>query len=92
MNGSRYFTVRFGGDNTLWSVGRVQTPVLALIVKRDLEIENFRPEDYWEIHTLYRETLFKHRGGRFMAQGLAGSLAVNTTGSRTRRNPVPPIP
>ena len=80
MNGSRYFTLQFGGNNTLWSIGRVQTPVLALIVNRDLEIEHFEPEDYWEIHTRYRETLFKHRKGRFTARDEADGVLRKVTG------------
>ena len=65
MNGTRFFSVRYGERRQLWSVGRVQTPILALIVNRDLEIENFKPEDYWELHTLYREVRFKHVKGKF---------------------------
>ena len=68
MNCSRYFTLQFGGNNTLWSIGRVQTPLLALIVNRDHEIEHFKPEDYWEVHSRYRETLFKHQNGKFKEQ------------------------
>lgn len=80
MNGSRYFTLQFGGNNTLWSIGRVQTPVLAMIVNRDHVIENFKPEDYWEVHTRYRETLFKHQHGKFMAQAKAAAVLRKITG------------
>lgn len=65
LNATRNLTIRYGGRGLLWSVGRVQTPVLAMIVKRDDEIRTFKPEDYWELKTLYRKTLFKYKGGRF---------------------------
>ena len=80
MNGSRYFTLQFGGNNTLWSIGRVQTPVLAMIVNRDHQIENFTPEYYWEVHTRYRETLFKHQNGKFTAQDKADAVLHKITG------------
>ena len=79
MNGSRYFTLQFGGKQTLWSVGRVQTPILALIVNRDIEIEHFEPKDYWEVHTHYRETLFKHQGGKFFEQEKATNILEKIT-------------
>jgi DNA topoisomerase-3 len=65
LNATRNLTIRYGGNGLLWSVGRVQTPVLAMIVKRDDEIRTFIPEDFWELKTLYRNTLFKYKGGRF---------------------------
>jgi DNA topoisomerase-3 len=70
LNATRYFTVRHGGlargeDRVLWSVGRVQTPVLALIVRRDDEILKFSAKPFWELSTTYRETLFKYTGDRF---------------------------
>ena len=66
LNGTRNFTVRYGGrEKILWSVGRVQTPVLAMIVKRDDEIRNFRPELFWELMTRYRDVIFKFKGKRF---------------------------
>lgn len=80
MNGSRYFTLQFGGNNTLWSIGRVQTPVLAMIVNRDHEIENFTPEAYWEVHTRYRETLFKHQNGKFISQDKGDAVLRKITG------------
>jgi DNA topoisomerase-3 len=58
LNATRYHTVRYGGRNVLWSVGRVQTPVLALIAERDIEIERFKPEAYWVVITMYRDTRF----------------------------------
>lgn len=71
MNGTRNYTVRFGAGGFLWSVGRVQTPVLALIVQRDDEIRTFRPEPFWELLTRYRDTLFKFAGERFRDQNAA---------------------
>jgi DNA topoisomerase III len=71
MNGTRNFTVRFGGQGMLWSVGRVQTPVLAMIVRRDDEIRTFRPEPFWELLTRYRETQFKFAGNRFAEEAEA---------------------
>ena len=62
MNATRAYTVRFakgvGKDRQVLSIGRVQTPTLALIVKRQQEIEHFVPRTYWELKTLYRDTLF----------------------------------
>ena len=62
MNATRAYTLRFakgvGKDRQVLSIGRVQTPTLALIVKRQHEIENFVPRTYWELKTNYRDTLF----------------------------------
>ena len=70
LNATRFFTVRHGrlsagDDRVLWSIGRVQTPVLAMIVQRDDEIMKFRPKSFWELTTNYRETTFKYTGDRF---------------------------
>ena len=62
MNATRAYTLRFakgvGKDRQVLSIGRVQTPTLALIVKRQHEIENFVPRTYWELKTIYRDTVF----------------------------------
>ncbi len=62
MNATRAYTIRYargtGKDRQVLSVGRVQTPTLALVVKRQAEIENFVPRTYWELKTSYRDTLF----------------------------------
>ena len=62
MNATRAYTLRFakgvGKDRQVLSIGRVQTPTLALIVKRQYEIENFVPRTYWELKTVYRDTTF----------------------------------
>lgn len=62
MNATRAYTIRYargtGRDRQVLSVGRVQTPTLALVVKRQVEIEHFVPRTYWELKTTYRDTLF----------------------------------
>ncbi|MDR1707687.1 MAG: DNA topoisomerase 3 [Prevotella sp.] len=68
MNATRLYTVKYGQNRSVLSIGRVQTPTLALIVNRQLEIENFKPEPYWELKTIYRETTFSATKGRFTAQ------------------------
>ncbi len=65
LNATRYYTVRYRTSGHLWSVGRVQTPVLAMIVRRDDEIRTFRPEAFWELLTRYRGVTFKFAGDRF---------------------------
>lgn len=67
INCTRLYTVKYGNSNVL-SIGRVQTPTLALIVNRQLEIENFTPEKYWELKTLYRNTTFSATKGKFASQ------------------------
>ena len=80
LNGTRNYTVRYGADGILWSVGRVQTPVLALVVRRDDEIRAFRPEPFWELRTRYRETLFKYAGDRFREEAEAQRLLARVQG------------
>lgn len=58
INATRLFTKKFGQQKQVLSIGRVQTPTLAMIVERHLEIENFKPQDYWELRTIYRDTEF----------------------------------
>ncbi len=70
LNSTRYYTVRHGrigggNDRVLWSIGRVQTPVLAMIVKRDDTILKFRAQPFWELTTHYREVMFKYIGKHF---------------------------
>ena len=66
MNATRLYTVKHGGFKQLLSVGRVQTPTLAMLVNRFNEIENFKPQPYWELQTQYRETTFNCEEGRFL--------------------------
>ena len=65
MNATRLYTIRYGQNKQVLSIGRVQTPTLALIVKRQKEIENFIPEPYWELKTVYRDTTFSSTQGKF---------------------------
>ena len=68
LNATRLYTVKFGGYKQVLSVGRVQTPTLAMLVNRFVEIENFKPQPYWELQTTYRNTLFNYEDGRFLKQ------------------------
>jgi DNA topoisomerase III len=65
MNATRLYTLKYGKRGQVLSIGRVQTPTLALIVNRQLEIEAFKPEPYWELKTTYRDTVFSVTKGRF---------------------------
>lgn len=58
INATRLFTKKFGGNKAVLSIGRVQTPTLAMLVKRQKEINAFVQEDYWELKTKYREVVF----------------------------------
>lgn len=65
MNATRLYTLRYGQNRQVLSIGRVQTPTLALIVNRQAEIDNFKPEPYWELKTIYRNTTFSAAKGKF---------------------------
>ena len=65
MNATRLYTLRYGQNKQVLSIGRVQTPTLALIVNRQEEIENFKPEPYWELKTVYRDVTFSATKGKF---------------------------
>ncbi len=85
LNATRYYTVRHGriggsGDRVLWTIGRVQTPVLAMIVERDDAIDQFRPQPFWELSTRYREVLFKYRARRFDKKEKANELLEKISG------------
>jgi len=84
LNATRLYTLKFGQRGTLWTIGRVQTPVLALIVQRDAEIANFTPKDFWELQTLYRDTVFQYVGGRFDRQADAEALLGRIDGHEFR--------
>lgn len=58
MNATRLYTMKYGQNRQVLSIGRVQTPTLALIVNRQLEIQHFVPKQYWELKTVYRDTTF----------------------------------
>lgn len=69
MNCTRLYTLMYRqGRNQVLSIGRVQTPTLALIVKRQKEIDNFKPEPYWVLSTIYRDTLFTATSGKFTSE------------------------
>ena len=74
LNATRYTTVKYGSRNQLWSVGRVQTPVLALLAERDVEIDSFKPEPYWVVVTTYRDTRFSQPGKKFTTEEQANDL------------------
>ena len=85
MNATRLYSLKYGGgysrDRKVLSVGRVQTPTLALIVNRQNEIENFKPEPYWELKTTYRGTVFNSEKGKFKVredgEKLLGAISGN---------------
>ena len=80
LNATRAYTVRYGGGDVLWSLGRVQTPVLALIAQRDDEILAFDARPFWELRTKYRGVLFRFAGERFREPDLANVLLQQVTG------------
>ncbi len=65
LNATRLYTIKYGGRGQVLSIGRVQTPTLALVVNRQKEIENFVPKTYWELKTKYRDTVFSSQGKSF---------------------------
>ncbi len=85
LNSTRYYTVRHGrigggSDRVLWTIGRVQTPVLAMIVQRDDTIAQFRVEAFWELCTNYRDVVFKHSGKRSPNAKRAQTLLEKVSG------------
>ena len=68
MNCTRLYTLMYGQNHQVLSIGRVQTPTLALIVNRQKEIDNFKPEPYWVLSTIYRDTLFTATSGKFTSE------------------------
>ncbi len=81
LNATRAFTVCYGGGRVLWSVGRVQTPVLALIAARDDEIRVFVAARFWELRTRYRDVRFKHKGERFFDREAADAMLQRVRGT-----------
>lgn len=65
MNATRLYTMKYGTRGQILSIGRVQTPTLALIVQRQQEIDQFKPETYWELKTVYRDTTFTAEKGKY---------------------------
>ena len=74
MNATRLYTIKYGdnrnrkGGAGVLSIGRVQTPTLAIIVNRQKEIDNFNPEPYWVLSTIYRDTLFTSTKGKYTSK------------------------
>ncbi len=97
LNATRAYTVRYGGGSVLWSVGRVQTPVLALVAARDDEIRTFDARPFWELRTRHRDVLFRHAGERFRERAPAEQLLeqcrqgpLRITRVETRQESQPP--
>ncbi len=65
MNATRLYSLKYSSPGNVLSIGRVQTPTLALIVQRHFEIANFKPEDYWELRTVYRDVTFSAQGKKY---------------------------
>ena len=80
MNATRLYTLKYGKNKQVLSIGRVQTPTLALIVKRHLEIANFVPQPYWELKTVYRDTTFSVTEGRFDSEEKGREALEKITG------------
>ncbi|MEE3386065.1 MAG: DNA topoisomerase, partial [Prevotella sp.] len=68
INATRLYTVKYGQNRQVLSIGRVQTPTLAMIVNRQKEIDNFKPEPYWVLATIYRDTQFTATSGKFTSK------------------------
>ena len=68
LNATRLYTLKYGVDKQILSIGRVQTPTLAMIVKRQKEIDNFIAEPYWVLQTIYRDTIFQATKGKFTSK------------------------
>ncbi|MBQ1801067.1 MAG: DNA topoisomerase 3 [Prevotella sp.] len=68
MNATRLYTLKYGQNRQVLSIGRVQTPTLSLIVSRQKEIDNFKPEPYWVLATIYRDTQFTATKGKFTSK------------------------
>jgi DNA topoisomerase-3 len=98
LNATRAYTVRYGGGSVLWSLGRVQTPVLAMIAQRDDEIRVFDARPFWELRTTYRKAVFRHAGERSHDEAAGKALLAKVEGQplqivsiekRTERIPPP---
>ena len=80
MNATRLYTLKYGQNRQVLSIGRVQTPTLALIVNRQKEIENFKPEAYWILSTSYRDTIFNATKGKFTVKEEGEKFLETITG------------
>lgn len=80
MNATRLYTLKYGQEKQVLSIGRVQTPTLALIVNRQLEIQNFKPTPYWVLTTIYRETQFTATKGKYNSEQDGTEALAKVTG------------
>ncbi len=80
MNATRAYTLKYAINRQVLSIGRVQTPTLALIVARHIEITNFKPETYWELKTTYRNTIFAAVSGKFQSKEKAEEALLQIKG------------
>ena len=98
MNATRLYTLKYGQGRQVLSIGRVQTPTLALIVNRQKEIDNFKPEPYWVLATLYRDVVFTATQGKFSSKKegekafstIAGKPFVVTAVQKKKGTEAPP--
>ena len=98
MNATRLYTLKYGQNRQVLSIGRVQTPTLALIVNRQKEIQNFKPDPYWVLATVYRDTTFTATKGKFTSkeegeqafQAIEGKPFVITKVEKKEGKEVPP--
>ncbi|MBD5352740.1 MAG: DNA topoisomerase 3 [Bacteroides sp.] len=74
MNATRLYSLKYSEPGKVLSIGRVQTPTLALVVKRQREIRDFKPEDFWELKTVYRDVTFSSTKGRFSTEAEAAKI------------------
>lgn len=81
MNATRLYSLKYSEPGKVLSIGRVQTPTLAIVVKRQKEIDNFTPEDFWELRSTYRETLFSCTEGRFHSEEEASQAMESLKGA-----------
>ena len=98
MNATRLYTLKYGQNRQVLSIGRVQTPTLALIVNRQQEIEHFVPKQYWELKTVYRDTTFSaivrksdEELAEEAAQNLASPSAKKNANKEDANRGIPPI-
>ena len=98
MNATRLYTLKYGQGRQVLSIGRVQTPTLALIVNRQKEIDNFKPEPYWVLATQYRDVVFTATQGKFSSKEegekafstIAGKPFVVTAVQKKKGTEAPP--
>lgn len=81
MNATRLYTLKYSRPGNVLSIGRVQTPTLAMLVQRHREIADFKPEDFWELKTLYKGVTFNATAGRFKSEESASEAAARISAS-----------